>query len=515
MRTSVNGTNKQPSSCDPVSIPFNGDGASSRESSPLLQPHTPPHVSRPRPNATVATTWCTVLFIHVEIGLLLMVSPVNQILEGIICKETYPEPSTLAPVPVDTRCQDSIVQGELANLRGWANAFLTIPPLLTSIPYGNMADERGRKSVLLCSMIGLLLCTTCQFVVLLNPEVCPPFTLAFSGLFTFIGGGPSMVQAMVWTIVTDTVLVTNRARVFFRIVAIALAAELAVIPLPAYLLSLDVWIPMWLGYGFIVSGCLIALAVPETFRACPSTVVEAEHPLPTENGSTDSVEASPNAGLLSRRATISSPKSIGGAWCLISRSRSLLCLLLGLVTSNVVRYAKYDITLQYSTRRFQWTWETATYISTVGSLTNLVLLVLVLPTISSFLSTYIHLHPLARDLYLARISACLLALGNLLLGLATRPEPFTVALIVLSVGLVFNPLCRALLNTIVEPQSVATLNTAIAILDQLATLLCAPLLSGSLNQSFRIGGVWTGLIYIVMSALSAMAAVAVLLLNLA
>jgi hypothetical protein len=70
---------------------------------------------------------------------------------------------------------------------------------------------------------------------------------------------------------------------------------------------------------------------------------------------------------------------------------------------------------------------------------------------------------------------------------------------VFSLGTGYNSLCRALMNAIVEPHTIATLNTCVSVLEMICMLIAAPALSALLRAGINIGGMWAGLPYVAAS----------------
>lgn len=73
--------------------------------------------------------------------------------------------------------------------------------------------------------------------------------------------------------------------------------------------------------------------------------------------------------------------------------------------------------------------------------------------------------PLRRDLLLSRISVLFVIGGSLLTAFAPVPWLFVISLVITSLGVGFSTLCRALLNAIVEPHILATLNTTVSMME--------------------------------------------------
>lgn len=115
--------------------------------------------------------------------------------------------------------------------------------------------------------------------------------------------------------------------------------------------------------------------------------------------------------------------------------------------------------------------------------------------------------PLNRDLTLGRISLIFVIAGSFLTAFAPTPWLFITALVITSLGTGFSTLCRALLNAVVEPHTVATLNTTVSMVETVMGLVSSPVLGWLLSKGLDLGGVWMGLPYLVCAALATLTGV--------
>lgn len=109
----------------------------------------------------ISISLCAVFL--VQIGEVMLQSPLVRALEDILCRKYYESMQPLGtrislPIP-EQDCKMPAVQGQLAMLRGWDSAFSCIPTLLLALPYGYIADTYGRKIVLVLGLLGLILGT--------------------------------------------------------------------------------------------------------------------------------------------------------------------------------------------------------------------------------------------------------------------------------------------------------------------------------------------------------------------
>ncbi|GKZ18900.1 hypothetical protein AbraIFM66951_001858 [Aspergillus brasiliensis] len=100
--------------------------------------------------------------VTVDFGNYISVAPQLQIYELNICQRLHPElfdgdPSRGLPSVAPSACKAADVQGELALLRGWMSTFDQLPGIILALPYGLMADRVGRKPVLFLSLAGSII----------------------------------------------------------------------------------------------------------------------------------------------------------------------------------------------------------------------------------------------------------------------------------------------------------------------------------------------------------------------
>lgn len=123
-------------------------------------------------------------------------------------------------------------------------------------------------------------------------------------------------------------------------------------------------------------------------------------------------------------------------------------------------------------------------------------MLVLLPLSSSILTKRPHFNSIKRDLFLARASIVVFIAGSLFTALAGVPWLFVIAMVITNIGVGVSSLCRALLNAIVEPHTVATLNTTMSTMETLVGFLGAPIMGWLLSRGMELGGVWMGLPYL-------------------
>lgn len=142
-----------------------------------------------------------------EMGLSMADSPLVRIYESITCNKYYTEydPGKIGPggEVEEELCKVKDVQTELAAVKGYMEFFDGLMSIFLAIPYGLLADRRGRKSTMCLSIPGFVLNSAIVFVVSWFPDVFPLRTVWLSSLAWLLGGGPVVAFAIIWTMMSD------------------------------------------------------------------------------------------------------------------------------------------------------------------------------------------------------------------------------------------------------------------------------------------------------------------------
>ncbi|POR35467.1 COP9 signalosome complex subunit 2 [Tolypocladium paradoxum] len=467
------------------------------EATHLLQPpHStdlPPGVAPDKAFRRMVVAMGVLCLFVVEVSVFIMEPPTQQIMEDIICRDRYPDHALRVPGVEDARCKSYDVQKTLAMVRSWSISAEMVVPLVVQVPYGIVADKYGRRTVLFLSLFGYVLRTAWIMIVLFFPNVFSIWAVLYGSIAYLVGGGGQMTSAMVWTILADAVPVAERTAVFYQLHALTLILAVLVNPLAALLLSIDPWIAMWLGFGILVVGTLSSLLVPETLRL--RQMADSRRRRSVGGGVDDDGDdfvVRAKRGKM-QQAWFAVKNDMSHIWRFVFASKSIMMLVVAYGLFFTLRLNFSLNMLQYMTKRFSWKWSTATYVSTVSNITSVVALLVILPIASSILVKRLGYDALKRDLLLSRASVALVVLGSFMLAFAAAPWLFVSSLIITSLGAGFSTLCRALLNAVVEPHTVATLNTTISTMETLTGLLGAPALGWLLSRGLDLGGPWLGL----------------------
>ena len=111
-----------------------------------------------RTDAHATTLWRPITLIWAMLffqafGVMVSIASQTQLFEDIACRRHFGRGDPLSG-PDEESCKDPAVQDMVNELFGWQLFFDGIPGLVMAMYYGAMADEKGRKPVLMLSLVG-------------------------------------------------------------------------------------------------------------------------------------------------------------------------------------------------------------------------------------------------------------------------------------------------------------------------------------------------------------------------
>ncbi|KAM0486204.1 hypothetical protein ACHAPX_000908 [Trichoderma viride] len=470
------------------------------EGDPLASPAVPKAApTSPR----YVVVMCSLFIFMVELSMYVTDPALQMIMEDVACHNHFPDHKIGDFKAEDARCKDAAVQGTLAMSRSWMMWATMFVPLLVQIPYGIVADNYGRRLVLFLGLLGNLLGSCWTVIVLLNPTVFSIWYLVLSAVPNLIGGGGSVIIAMVWTILTDAIAPEKRTTLFYQMHAMMLVLSTIFRPIAGWMLSINPWLSMWTGLGSLAISTALTLLIPETLHLAQSSNGQQAHghaphfPL-----------LGPKQGVI-RTAWETARKDALRVWQLLQNSKNLYPLILGMAFYTPIHTGFEMNMLQYVTARFGWDWSKATYFMTIPKITSVIVLLVILPAITWIVNRRLHLDLLTRDLYFARGSIICIVIGNALTVVSGTPWLLAISLIALGFGNGLLPQVRAILASQVEAHALATVNTAIASVETMVGLVGTPSLGWLLSKGIALGGFWMGLPYLATTGCAIASAVAI------
>lgn len=185
---------------------------------------------------------------------------------------------------------------------------------------------------------------------MLNPKVFSIWHLILSSIPNFIGGGSSVVIAMVWTILTDAISPERRTSLFYQMHAMMLILSTLFRPIAGWMLSINPWLSMWTGLGSLAISTCLTLLIPETLHLAQSSSgqhanAQASHLPPL----------GPKQSII-RTAWSTAKKDASRVWQLLRSSKKILPLVLALALYSPIHTGFEMNMLQYVTKRFDWDW---------------------------------------------------------------------------------------------------------------------------------------------------------------
>ncbi|KIH95168.1 hypothetical protein SPBR_03481 [Sporothrix brasiliensis 5110] len=445
-----------------------GHARAANEDSPLLV-HNDRDVSNTS-NQSAAFTRKSIYAVTSIIGTVVLVEaasilndvPIYEVLEDIICRQMgrmgIGDNGDNGDNGTRGCSGDADVQAELAFLRGWQLTLELLPGILMAIPYGIIGDRYGRKVMFVVCMVDILLTQLFYLLVCWRSDIFPVRLTWAASVFTFIGGGPVILNGIVFAMLSDVSPEASRSTVFFYFGAAVFAVELVFSSLAAFLMQrVSVWAPIQLSLALFVPVVPLCLTLPETLRKeGPTSTDVAGTDNGAENGTANGAE-NDAAGPASRPKTIRNALSDTAASVAASTAflfngadHQVGLLLATLLTTTLGRHAQ-DILLQFTRGRYDWSWAQAGYLVSLKAFVVLLLLLVLLPAISTnyALTRWWPLlagvrTPQQRDLWLARASCVLLIVGCFVVGLAPTAASMIAGLVVYCLGNGYNLILRSL-----------------------------------------------------------------------
>jgi MFS family permease len=132
-----------------------------------------------------------------------------------------------------------------------------------------------------------------------------------------------------------------------------------------------------------------------------------------------------------------------------------------------------------------------------------------MPLLTFIARKYFNLHGKYRDLRLSQGSGILSVIGFAAVGLAPVPVFLVCGLVILSLGSAFTITTRSLVTSLVVPDHVGTLYSAIGVSSSIGTFIAGPLFAYLFKLGMHLGNAWMGMPFLQASLFYLAATVAV------
>lgn len=334
---------------------------------------------------------------------------------------------------------------------------------------------------------------------------------------------------------TRTNQTSSRATLFFQFGIVSMGADFLSSAFTSYLMTLNPWIPLFIGHAIIFLGLLLMFGLPETMHVRPSNPPEPSHvelsdltedepkkhsPKPEgelyndEDGGIGShneahmswsYPAQPKPTIWTR--ICSNYRFYVKPYLFILNRKPVLLLLTAFLVYRLSRGSSWFLT-QYISTRYEWTLAQANLLVSFRPTVSIPVFLFVLPWLKKS-----YLNPkrssTEKDLYLARASIICLTLGTLGIGLSPTIGTLIPSMIVQTSGSGFVFLTRSIITTLVKRDETARLYTVIEVLQSMGNVVASVSITTVFQLGLRLGGVWVGLAWMMTSTLFCMVAAAI------
>ena len=186
-----------------------------------------------------------------------------------------------------------------------------------------------------------------------------------------------------------------------------------------------------------------------------------------------------------------------------------IILLLLTFMSEPFEAVSEHLSLRYISTRFQWKLREASFLLSLRALVKLMLVLAIIPLLSSIMIQCLGFSSYRKDLFLARFLIIVLVIGALLIASSGTTELTIFGLIVQTLGTGYSSFARSLITTLVDQQHVGRLFAAISVVETLGSLIAGPSLNPLYSVGLKKGGSWIGLPFYFMALICFMAGVGV------
>ncbi|KAN0070855.1 major facilitator superfamily domain containing protein [Elaphomyces granulatus] len=465
--------------------------ADSSAAEPLLQRQNS-HDERPPEDASEAPSpwrpsratrvpmmvYLILLMVLLELEESMQSVPTVRLYESAVCQQYYKDKVS------EDKCKIRKIQQTLAHVRGWQGFFDALPTLLLSIPFGCLADAKGRRLVLFLSEFGEICRLSWILMTCMLWDKLPISIVWLSSLFRFIGGGPNVSFAVLLSMVADISTSETRSRTFYFMFCSMLCVGVFGPILAAVTLGHSLWLPYLICVTSLAASFPILYLMPETLHDSSKQQKPIFHAVDASLNPFRWLRGSIKSSLEIYKAVLNDRRMVAGIFCVFLAQ---------------FKSATTDILPPYISYKFHWALSKTAVLITVIYSVNVVVFLVVLPYTSTYLKRVTTLPATGIDLLVSRTSLALLSAGVFIVGFANSIGFMFLGLAVFAAGFGARLSMLSVLTGFATAEFRARLYTLLSIIEELTRLISTPLIQNLWAKAIGWDGVLLGLPFIVLS----------------
>ncbi|KAL8896001.1 MAG: hypothetical protein Q9207_007920 [Kuettlingeria erythrocarpa] len=314
-----------------------------------------------------------------------------------------------------------------------------------------------------------------------------------SPLFYLFGGSVSVMNTNFFAIVTDVAMDDiNRTQMMGYIQSASQVVQLLAPSLAAATMEKNLYIPFWIGIAAVGIAIFTNALIPETRHPSVYSPLDAsDTPAERESLITSDVddsieesnvvdtEADETSGSKSRshdlfrRLKTQALEEYHDFATLIKKSNNICLSMVAFLVTQLAK-TSLNILLQYVSKRYNLTIAMAAYLFSIKAGVNLLLFSTIIPVCLGLSTEYTKLSKINANLWGARISLALLAVGSTAIGLSSK------------IWLLILMLTHATF-AVLDKEHTARIYSAMGVVENVGSLIGAPVLSGIWAAAINIG----------------------------
>ncbi|KAH6987755.1 major facilitator superfamily domain-containing protein [Ilyonectria sp. MPI-CAGE-AT-0026] len=416
-------------------------------------------------------------FLIVLSGMLLLV-PYARLLEDAFCHAYYKD--TSSEIIEEMKCKVDEIQSRMGFFFGWSGLVSSVLGLIIAFPFGMMADKIGRKPTVIFAYSGVALTFGIgPFALKIFQQQIRdnPYVLLTGSLFQLLGGGVPVLLSTFYAIAADVSSEEDKATHFLYLTFGSTAGGILG-PVVAGLLMqrFGPWVPIYLVLTTFPVIFAILFLLPETLT------VKIKNQQDELSEPVKSVRDHMEQGVKELLQSLD-----------ILKNKSVSLILVTFLVQNARFSALSTILSQYVSKNFGWRLaEVSIMLSPLGILNLLILAGL--PQVSKMLlSPRFRMTPFKKDLFLTRVSTCILVFGAIVQGLSHNIVMFLFGLFIITFGAADSPLARATVSHFVQPEFTSRLYALIGMIEVVGSFIGGPVLAWCFDRGLKRKGIWVGM----------------------